>query len=225
MRFMIALLVFASVSMAETIGTDTDSGWFSSSGDNASAAGITWTGRSRGEYSRTYARFDLSSLSGPVTSGVLRFRNLGYVSSDASEAVTLYSYEAAPSTLTSTPQGSGVPVFNDLGNGMAYGTTVVTPASSYAFIDVTLTAAAISAINSTSGLFAIGFRVDSPDDNLGSSRSEGFYLGQNTTLRLGIDGGPIPGPIPEPGTYALFGLALLGYGVWRRRATRRRAAA
>ena len=28
---------------------------------------------------------------------------------------------------------------------------------------------------------------------------------------------PAPDPIPEPGTLALFGLAALGYGIYRRR--------
>ena len=41
--------------------------------------------------------------------------------------------------------------------------------------------------------------------------------GQSRSFQAEITSVTVANPIPEPGTYALFGVALLGYGVYRRR--------
>jgi len=58
-----------------------------------------------------------------------------------------------------------------------------------------------------------------PNDTLSTYRdfdSNGNSVG-NVTFHLSTLTNAIPTPVPEPGTYAMFGLALAGYAIYRRR--------
>lgn len=145
---------------------------------------------------------------------MLRFRQGSYFSTDPSEAVTLYSFEGDPISLSTTAQEDGLPIFTDLGDGDVYGNTVVALSTESLYIDVALSSAAISAINAATGLFAIGFRVDSPSDNASINPLEGLNFPQLTSLQL-----ETTAVVPLPAAFPLFagGLGLPGLTGWRRK--------
>ena len=89
-----------------------------------------------------------------------------------------------------------------------------------------LSAANFIALNGTGGA-TLG---DNPDFSIGGGAVQFGYVTSNTANQAfenewGVDNwsvtvnteGTSTNPIPEPGTYALFGMALIGYGIYRRR--------
>jgi YVTN family beta-propeller protein len=105
--------------------------------------------------------FDLSNVSVPITSAVLSFGISTFTGSSPGIYSTwdvttpISSLEADYNGQTNTAVSSAI--FNDLGSGVFYGSTVVGTFSQYSQVNVTLDGAAISSLNrAVGGNFAIG---------------------------------------------------------------------
>ena len=107
---------------------------------------------------RDYFVFDLSTVTGTVTSAFLRLSTappafIRYGSSDPSETYTLFDVSTALAALTGGT--GGVPAFNDLGGGTSYGNFVATSAIGET-VDIPLNAAGIAFLAGSSGQVALG---------------------------------------------------------------------
>lgn len=107
---------------------------------------------------RDYFVFDLSAVSGTVTSAFLRLTTapptfIRYGSNDPSETYTLFDVSTTLPTLTGGT--GGVAAFADLGGGTSYGTLVATTAIGET-VDVVLNAAGIAFLAGSTGEVAIG---------------------------------------------------------------------
>ena len=172
-----------------------------------------------------YFVFDLSSLIGQlagqaVGSAVLTITSPGfYSSSDATENFALWDFNGDVNALRNYSYPSNQPsnpvaVRDDLRSGISYGSTVIAMPAGGALpnIEVTLNAAAISAINltlaSSNNLFALG----GFSDTLTGSQLLFQSSSAAPNARLDLQ------PVPVPAAAWLFGSAVLGMaGVNRRK--------
>jgi hypothetical protein len=169
---------------------------------------------------RNFFVFDLASLGGiPITSAILHLANpglddpsvpdffQGFRSPDPFET---YELSDVTTNLDDLIAGrGGTAAFDDLGNGTSFGNYQASRADNGRFIDVTLNAAAVQAIQqSAGGLFALGGRVSSLSDLLVPQFIFGFSglsiePGSDTQLLINTVS------IPEPDSNLLFGVGAL----------------
>lgn len=147
--------------------------------------------------SRSFFVFDLSGITEAVTSAEFHF-----TTRPISGAATLELFdfignqnELSRGRLAGDP--AGISIFNDIGTGVSYGSLTTSNSISI----VSLNAAAISAINNSSGSgnFVFGLAVSS--GAIGNSSS-----GANNITQLVLNANPIP----VPAGLWLFGSALIG---------------
>lgn len=190
-----------------------DSGWYDSTGFHDSTNPNYLVGRSSaGAVSNNFFVFDVSGLAGAIASAELRIFNPaeGFASPDASETYSVSDVLTPIPTLLA----GGIELtslFADLGSGVSYGAQTVSAADNERFVTISLNAAALSALNSTNGLFAFGGTVST----LGAGLPERVF---------GFSGVGVPGPrlvvtlVSEPGALTLLGAgALVLVGCGRRR--------
>ncbi len=168
-------------------------------------AGESPTGVPPTEY-RNFFFFD-PVFSGTVSSARLLFWVYSYASSDPMET---YQVTSLGSTFG----------FNDLGTGTFYGSYDIQSSEAGSIIAIPLNAAAIS--NIVSGqTFRVGGRIttlNNPNDHREAVfTNSGGYAG-STRLELTL----ADTVVPEPSSFALAGLGLLGIGLWGRRRMRAR---
>jgi hypothetical protein len=126
----------------------------------------------------SYFVFDTAAITQPIRAGKVRLFQRQYYSSASQETITLYDVEVSVPDLLSAPKGQAkaMAIFDDLGNGLVYGTQLVSASPTTQetgtfigqFLDVELTSAAISAINQAvknSTPFAFGIAVSSLEDS------------------------------------------------------------
>lgn len=157
---------------------------------------------------RNYFVFDLSGLSGTAVSATLSIPNIGS-NVGAPFGYTLYDVTTATGVLAVANPGAGLPIFNDLGSGTTYGTVNV-PTDTTNPVVLNLNGAALAAISSAGGLFAIGGDVASGGVGDHYLFTDFPTNGALPTLSVEV--------VPEPGTAALAvgGLGVL-LAVYRRR--------
>ena len=174
-----------------------DSGWYSAAGDHfatnknyiAGLCGATpdLCDNPVDQIYHDYFVFDVGREPS-VTSAVLRIFNppTGYISTNPSELYQLFDVGTSVSDLMADQTGA-TGIFDDLGSGVLFGGLVVTAADNGNFVEITLDADAIDAINRSRGNWAVGGALD---------------LGE---------------PVPEPTTLVLLGSGLLAGARLRRR--------
>lgn len=183
--------------------TASNRGWVDSSGSNnfggsggnyiAGICGSSDGCAGSNSLHNNYFVFDVANYVGQVNSLVLNLAQPsnvdgisshdGYISINPSETYSLWDISADPRS------NSGVPLFNDLGSGLFFGSTVVNAATNGTTVSITLNANALSQLNrTTSGLFWLG-----------------------GTLRGA-------GGVPEPSTWLMLiaGFGMIGAGMRRR---------
>ena len=168
---------------------------------------------------RSFFRFDLSGISGPVVTAAFQVTLPvnGYLSVDAGETFGLFDYLLDPAVLGASPLPAGA--FADLGTGTLYGSGAFTLASEGTLTTISLNAAAVAAINSAlGGQFAMGGagtalaqQTDQRELLFGDSMD-------TATAQLVLGFGVLEDTnVPEPGAGLLVAAGLAGLAYWRRR--------
>jgi hypothetical protein len=225
------LLTFSMNALATLSGTPpsggmltinaSDSGWYDVNGlHNESITNYT-TGDCNyvpcaGD-TRNFFVFDLSSVTTPVTSAILRvynygdnsglLQNQGYMSQDPFETYNLTHVSTDVSTLTTSHaygDAEGLSIWDDLGTGNSYGSYNASNADNDSFIELNLNAAALLDINGANGLFALGGYISTLDGVNNYERLFGWSDGFVPELIL------TTADVPAPATLGLLGLGLLG---------------
>jgi hypothetical protein len=182
-----------------------DSGWYDSTGFHLSTRTNYLAGEVGGSTPqfRNFFVFDLSGVSGVVTTATLRLDTASFSSFDPSEDYSLFDVTTPSTTLRAGGSGM-VATYADLGSGVSYGTRTYTNVDDNLVRDIKFNAAGIAAVQAgLGGDFAIGGTV--------------------TTLRVPVDdehvfGGSGSGvrelvletvAVPEPLTISLFGIGIV----------------
>jgi hypothetical protein len=108
---------------------------------------------------RNYFAFDLSSLTGPITSATLTIPSnpfgIGYVNTSGTDSITYTNWDVSTSVDDLMDGTNGLSSFADLGSGEKFGSTLIGPND--LVTTVTLDAAALEDISAAEGSqFAIG---------------------------------------------------------------------
>lgn len=120
---------------------------------------------------RSYFVFPIPSFTGTVSSVTLRVQHNRYGSSEAQEMIGFYDVSTSISTLVGGSGGSTTwaSVFNDLGTGTQYATTILSSSTLNTMRAVTLNSAGISKVSGLRGSnFAIGASLDSYSGRTGA---------------------------------------------------------
>lgn len=200
----------ASSVQASSVTLDwNDSGWYTDSG-NHSATNKNYIVRTNGNGNmRNYFVFDLSSVAGTITGATLKLTN-PQTSAISTASYTLYDYAGAISSLETDTSNLGI--YDDLGTGAVYGTQNNFRSS---LSNLSLNSAALSALNSNHGLFALGGALTSTGESYFETYGNTGYAMNVRQLVLTVSDSPTA--VPEPGTLALASLGLLGISALRRR--------
>ena len=164
---LIVLIPSGPISAATITLTDTERGSYDSTGffgtsGSGTAIGNYLTGVLSSVEYRSFFNFDLSGISGTVTSAELRIstnttNGTGQGSATPDNPETLGIFDVTTSIPNLVTDLGGVAAFNDLGGGIQYASVFVPTPTSNGTIIITLNAAALSDINTAiGGDFAVG---------------------------------------------------------------------
>lgn len=212
-------------------------------------AGVGNTAATSGN--RSFFLFDLSSLSGTVTSATLHLWDstptpappnyLGYNSLDTTETLNIYDVSSALSNFaigfgTNANDAGGISTFGDLGTGTVLGTVTVTKAGSGvgSYVDVSFNSAGLSALQGAlGGKIVFGGALGSLSGN--TALDELMFSGWSNNGAANVCGTTLcpdgthvqlqlegVSAVPLPAAFWLLGSALASAGCFARR---RRAAA
>lgn len=167
---------------------------------------------------RSFFVFRIPLLSEPAMSASLRLWMPpgSFASNKPSEPLTVWSVETAIDILVEPhdPGETGEEIFADLGEGTAYGTSIVTsPGENGNYLYITLNEDALAMINAAQENQLIAFGISLPEVN-----KEGESIAfQNTATGDGVGAWGAQLVIPEPTVLLLFGASVFGLLLLRRR--------
>jgi hypothetical protein len=214
------LLTGGGADAATIVIPATTSGWYSGSSSSGQSNENYLVGMRGAEY-RNFFVFDLTSLANEtVVSATLRLWNPiadppdqyydGFESVDPTETYEVVEV-TTPAAALLLGSVLATQVYQDLGDGTAYGSRVFSAADNGTNVEIALDAAGVAAIDGAVGLFAIGGHLTtlqaSPFD------LETVFGGTDaTSLReLVIE------TVPEPATGALMAIGLISIALRQRR--------
>ncbi|SFO33055.1 PEP-CTERM sorting domain-containing protein [Nitrosospira briensis] len=198
-------------------------GWWSTTrgGSNENGNDAYSTGEFQDESVRGFFTFDLSSLSGTVTSATLRVMRGGGSNNTDEIQLSLWDVTTPASTLNHN-EGYNSAIVDDLGSGINYGFFSI-PSGSYSdYLLLPLNSNALGDINATSGFFSIGAMTGAVNQSIfgatrtGFSNAKGELIGDPKIVYLDLITDSVVS-INEPTTSMLLGLGILCLGVSRRR--------
>lgn len=137
-----------------------DAGWYTDNGTHFADNDNYVVGTLNNHTYHDFFVFDLTTVSGPITSAELSLyvpSTVGYVNSNSS-AITYQNWDVSTQlSLLTSNQTSATSIFSDLGTGTLFGTVTVGPEVQGQQVHVSLNGAALSAILAAEGgQFAIG---------------------------------------------------------------------
>ncbi len=197
--FMYLLIWVGSVNATVIEVSNSDSGWYDSTGRHISINGNYIAGNLSGRTYHNFFVFDISGVSDTVTSATLKLFTHKVT---ASATYNLFDVTTPISSLVTGGLGL-VSTYNDLGNGSSYGSLDLLSSQDRQFVQINLNSNAISAINLAGGLFAIGGTY-SPN-NRSQYAFGNSYFNPNNKLILNT----AATSVPEPAGLALSSLGLL----------------
>jgi hypothetical protein len=171
--------------------------------------------------SNNYFVFDLSGITGQITSAQLVLSNPATFGVP-SAGYTLFDVSTPIGDLVANQSGGfgslAQSIFNDLGGGTPYSSQQVI-SSSDRLVTIPLNDAAVEALTAEQGhQFAIGGAITS-----GTFVSLFLNTGQDSVRQLVIEVAPAA-PVPEPTAFALLGIGTLGLLAYGRRRRKRAVA-
>lgn len=187
-----------------------DTGWYDMTGFHDPVNVNYLVGDFSGVNYHNFSVFDLSSIKLDILSANLMLFNIaappidGFGSPDPFETYALYDVTTDLAVLLDGTGGVGA--YDDLADGIFYGSVDVTSADNGAFVKVELNSDAIAALNSARGLFAFGGTITTlSDPDVNEFVFAGSHLMPDVRLVVTF--------VPAPGTIALlatFGLRVIG---------------
>lgn len=156
----IACLVFpASVQSSTLEIAPLDQGWYVSNGQHV-AGHYNYVAEVVGaEEWRNYFVFDLSSVDETIVSATLQlytWQNLTSATYELREFGETGISSDALMSRHSEGNSEGITIFHDLGDGLIYGASELSPSNSFSTIQIELTSDAINNLDASNGLFVLG---------------------------------------------------------------------
>ncbi|TWU37280.1 PEP-CTERM motif protein [Novipirellula artificiosorum] len=193
-------------------------GWWSDTRPNNNSNENYFTGSASSSVLRSFFTFDLSSLSGTVTSATLSLRRFDFISDEGSETLGFFDVLTDAATLNNNV-GSSAAIFADLGTGVSYGSFTLDVATTPDVLTFNLNANALADIQSAQGgFFSIGGSLLTDDGNDRIFSSSGAFDPHSLTVVT-----TSAGAVPEPTSLAIFGFGAFGLAGFRRRKQKQNA--
>ncbi|MBX9581571.1 MAG: hypothetical protein K2X87_14820 [Gemmataceae bacterium] len=169
----VAALAVAAPAPAATLNTF-ERGWYDSTGFHDPANDNYISGQLSGTEYHDFFVFDLTGVSGPLTSASVTAFNPDFNNDSGGGPLTFTLYDYTGSITDLINGTGGVAAFADLGSGTALGSVVVSDADDGAFVTVSLNAAGLAYLNANlGGEVAIGGAL-APLDFVGFQYVYGF---------------------------------------------------
>jgi hypothetical protein len=171
-----SFLAICPLASAQTVVIPyTDRGWYNLQGSHSDGNLNYIVGDPRGpdgscpsctDDFRNFFVFDLSSVTQPIASAKLALSlpgpsPPGFSSGDGNENYELHDVVTPTATLLNGT--GGVAAHTDLGSGVVYGSRTMTAADNGTVVEITLNAAAITALDAATGLIGIGGSITTLD--------------------------------------------------------------